>query len=45
MINKNDYNTKVLTEVIGDTTLTCVECSLIGSTERTSFIFMESSLG
>lgn len=31
MENKNDYNVKVLTEIIGDTTLTCVECSLIGS--------------
>ena len=31
MVNKNDFNAKVLIEVIGDTTLTCVECSLIGS--------------
>ena len=27
MVNKNDFNAKVLIEVIGDTTLTCVECS------------------
>lgn len=31
MINKNDFNVKSLMEVIGNTTLTCVECSLVGS--------------
>lgn len=31
MVNKNDFNVKSLMEVVGNTTLTCVECSLVGS--------------